>query len=251
MAYLLRGSRLSFVINAVVSRGLVRIFSCLVATGACIGCVHEPFEPELPQPSIPVYSGECSPDSVYFENHIVPILITRCGISSCHDNETYQSDLNLMDYQSLMASGVVVPGNAAESMFYQVLTGSAEVSMPPAGEMTLTAHQKEQIAQWIDQGARHNACIEACDTLSVSYALNVLPIIEDRCQWCHGQGPNVAGGLLLVGYGHISTAAMDGLLMNAILGQNGYEPMPSVGPALTDCQVMLIQQWIADGAPQN
>ncbi len=214
-------------------------------------CKHEPDFVEVVIPPPPVYTGACNPDTVYFENHISPILATRCGLSSCHDDETQQSDIIMMDYATLMNSGIVIPGDSLGSLMYQMINGLGSADMPPDGEMTLTQNQKNQIARWIAQGAINNVCDEACDTTNVSYAEDILPIIEDRCQWCHGEGPNVAGDFLLVGYSHISNAALNGVIMNAILGENGYESMPSVGPPLSNCQIHLIQEWIEDGAPNN
>jgi hypothetical protein len=92
---------------------------------------------------------------------------------------------------------------------------------------------------------------------TVSFAHDVLPIIESRCTNCHG-GDRVEKGLNLKTYadimagsenGPVVTAgnATDSKLVELILTQK----MPKRGPKLTPPQVQLITEWVNQGALNN
>jgi len=93
--------------------------------------------------------------------------------------------------------------------------------------------------------------------LSVSFANDVLPIIESRCVNCHG-GRNIEEGLLMRSYDEIMAGSDNGpvvvpgdtvnsLLVELITAQK----MPKKGPKLTPPQVQIITDWVAAGAQNN
>lgn len=97
----------------------------------------------------------------------------------------------------------------------------------------------------------------AAQGATVSFAHDVLPIIESRCINCHG-GERVEKGLNLKTYidmmagsenGPVVTAgnAADSKLVELITNQK----MPKRGPKLTPPQVELIMQWVNQGALNN
>ncbi|MDL5049078.1 hypothetical protein QQ054_23990 [Oscillatoria amoena NRMC-F 0135] len=51
-------------------------------------------------------SGNCNPDSVYFENDILPILTSNCGMAGCHDAITQTEGINVASHASLIAAEV-------------------------------------------------------------------------------------------------------------------------------------------------
>jgi hypothetical protein len=84
-------------------------------------------------------------------------------------------------------------------------------------------------------------------TATVSFANDVLPIIEANCTSCHQPG-NTSGGYDLSDYTSIAANA------NAVLGSmkaNGYQLMPLGGPALPDSTIQKISCWINQGKQDN
>ena len=98
---------------------------------------------------------------------------------------------------------------------------------------------------------------QAAPGASVSFAHDVLPILESRCTNCHG-GERTEKGLNLTTYtgmmqgsqnGPVVTAgnAIDSKLVELIVNQK----MPKRGPKLTPPQVEVITNWVNQGAPNN
>ncbi|MBX2872366.1 MAG: hypothetical protein KTR30_09710 [Saprospiraceae bacterium] len=91
---------------------------------------------------------------------------------------------------------------------------------------------------------------DVCDTSDVSYNQDVLPILVNNCYVCH-DNTNRQGGIILEGYDQLKTHVNSGRLIGAIRRESGFSPMPQGSPALPDCQIETIAQWITDGAPEN
>jgi mono/diheme cytochrome c family protein len=92
---------------------------------------------------------------------------------------------------------------------------------------------------------------------TVSFASDILPIIESRCIGCHG-GDRTEEGLdlkthasILVGSDNgpvvIPGDAVNSLLVEMVATQK----MPKRGPKLTPPQVQLITDWVNQGALDN
>lgn len=82
---------------------------------------------------------------------------------------------------------------------------------------------------------------------TVSFANDVLPIIQQQCTGCHDAG-NASGGYNLSDHATIAAHA------NAVLGSmrsSGYQLMPQGGPALPDSTIQLIECWIYQGKLDN
>ena len=97
----------------------------------------------------------------------------------------------------------------------------------------------------------------AAQGASVSFAHDVMPILESRCTNCHG-GQRTEKGLNLTTYtemmqgsenGPVVTAgdAVDSKLVELIVNQK----MPKRGPKLTPPQVEVITNWVNQGALNN
>lgn len=89
-----------------------------------------------------------------------------------------------------------------------------------------------------------------CDTSDVSYNQDVLPILINNCYVCH-DNINRQGGIILEGYDQLKVQVNNGRLIGAIRREAGFSPMPQGAPALPDCQIETIAQWIANGALEN
>lgn len=197
------------------------------------------------------FSGiPCDEDSVYFQNEILPLLISTCAQPGCHDAQTAEDDVILTDYYSIIYTGDIDPGDPWDSDLVEVITESdPDDVMPPPGEGSLSADQIQMIIDWIAQGAVNNYC-EGCDTTNITFAGAVYPIIDLKCQGCHsGNAPD--GDLTLLSYSDVSGIAANGTLMSAILGEDGIPQMPYNGNPLQPCEIDLISMWIDEGYPNN
>jgi hypothetical protein len=98
------------------------------------------------------------PEKVDFARDIRPLLAGHCF--ECHGTEEESGGLRLDDRSRALAGGMtgppIVPGDAAESLLWQFITGHNEdrVVMPPRGRgERLSAAECELVRKWIDQGA--------------------------------------------------------------------------------------------------
>lgn len=182
-------------------------------------------------------------DSVCFNTHIEPILLSTCGVTDCHDATTAQEDIILTSYASLMAVRQgIVPFSLSESEIYAVITEtSSDDRMPPSPRSPLTAGQIEDFNKWISQGALNSQCsAAACDTSNVTYAESVEPIISTNCRSCHNTN-NANAGIILETEADVTAIAQSGLL-NAVLRNTSGIKMPPTFD-LTECQIRTVEIW--------
>lgn len=92
---------------------------------------------------------------------------------------------------------------------------------------------------------------------TVSFANDILPLLESRCKNCHG-GNRTEEGLVLLSYAEVMNGSQNGpvvtpgdanhsLLVELLVNQE----MPKRGPKLTPPQIQLIADWINQGALEN
>ena len=92
---------------------------------------------------------------------------------------------------------------------------------------------------------------------TVSFANDVLPLLESRCLSCHG-GERTSEGLSLKSYADLMTGSNNGPVVSAGDANNSLivelvatQKMPKRGPKLTPDQVQLLTDWINQGAQDN
>lgn len=92
---------------------------------------------------------------------------------------------------------------------------------------------------------------------TVSFANEVLPILQSRCVNCHG-GDRTEEGLVLSGHAGLMAGSEDGAIVipgdatNSLLVELvAAQKMPKRGPKLTPPQVQLIADWVNQGALNN
>jgi uncharacterized membrane protein len=92
---------------------------------------------------------------------------------------------------------------------------------------------------------------------AVSFAKDVMPIIQSRCINCHG-GERIEAGLSLRTYEDIMAGSENGPVIvpgNAaksfLVELVASQKMPKRGPKLTPPQVQLITDWVNSGALNN
>lgn len=213
------------------------------------GCKHEP-------EAIPVIPGQnekpCHPDTVYFQNDILPLLQSSCALAGCHDAITQEDGVNLTNYNSVINTADVKPMQPNKSDLYEVLIeDDPDKRMPPPPKQALSADQIDMVYTWIMQGALNNSCEGGpCDSIHVAFNLTIAPIIQNHCLGCHS-GASPSGGISLAGYPNIVTVANNGKLLGSITHSTGYVAMPQNSNKLSTCQIAQIRKWINDGTPNN
>ena len=89
-----------------------------------------------------------------------------------------------------------------------------------------------------------------CDSLAISYNLDVAPIISTKCLGCHSNAAN-QGNIKLETYDQVKTRADDGKLPCSINHQTGCSSMPKNAGKLPPCELKAINVWISEGALNN
>jgi cytochrome c553 len=213
------------------------------------GCTHEAPVPD-PGGGNPTDPGIPNPTQICFEADVLPIFQSYCAKSGCHDAVTHEEGYILDSYTNIMKKGVV-PGNAVNSSLYKVLFASGEDRMPPVGSAQLTDAQKATIGIWINQGAKNTTnCGTACDVNAFAYNANIKPIMNTYCVGCHSS-VNPSKGIDLSSYTGVKTAGLNGTLYGSVSRATGFVAMPQGAAKLSDCQITIIQKWVAAGAPNN
>ena len=197
------------------------------------------------------YTGvPCSPDTVYFQNQILPLVNSQCAKSGCHDVASHKEGLVLVDYPRIVSQ--VKAFKPSNSKLYTVLSAGGGDRMPPAPDPAFTTDQKNLIKKWIEQGALNNVCNEnygSCNTDNVTYTNFVGALMANQCTGCHGS-TNPSGGLKLTTYTEVKASAQSGKLYGSVAHLPGYVAMPQGTAAMSICFVKKIKAWVDAGAPQ-
>jgi mono/diheme cytochrome c family protein len=223
-------------------------------------CKHDVLMPGEPDPdptdTMPddTLGMPCDPGTVYFSKDILPLLKSNCAKSGCHDAETAEEGIILDSYQNVLASDIIRAGRPEDSeMIEKMKETDPDDAMPPPPNERMTAEQIALIEAWILQGAKDLTCDDTpatCDTVNVSYAMDVVPILQPNCIGCHSGG-NPGGNVRLNTFAGVREVALNGRLAGAISWANGFQRMPKNGDQLPACDIALIKAWINDGAPEN
>jgi len=193
-------------------------------------------------------SSTCSPDTVYFQQAVLPILVSNCAVPGCHDATTHEEGLVFTSYENAMK--VVRAGRPESSKLYEVITDDdPKDRMPRYPRAPLTTQQIAAIEKWIRQGAKNNSCTSGCDTSDVRFTATIQPILQTYCTGCHS-GTAASAGLNFTTYAGVKPQIDNGRIWAAI-NHTGPKPMPLGGDKLSDCNIAKIGIWIRNGAPNN
>jgi len=192
----------------------------------------------------------CADGIISFERQILPLVVSGCAYSGCHDTQTAEEGVILEDYNSIMME--VTPNDINNSELYKVITKNPNDNefMPPEPAIAFTNKQIQLIEDWINQGAENTICNIPCNSENTSFANDVFPLIEMQCLGCH-QPTNALGDVNLVDFEHVRSLAITGRLVGSIKYVNGLVPMPVTSRKMTDCQIATIQNWLIEGAQNN
>jgi Planctomycete cytochrome C len=236
-----------------VIKKITPLIVCFVLVFAA-SCKHYPLNTDciLPAPgTIDTLATlkPCDPDSVYFNNTILPLFVSNCAKAGCHDPITHEEGLILNSYSSIMGTGEIQPGDPAEGDIMDVITQNDPTKiMPPPPNSALSAQQINLISMWISQGAQNNYC-NSCDTSNVSYLTKVKPLLDLKCKGCHNPSL-VSGGVDLSTYSGAVASGQSGALLGAVKHVVPYSKMPKGGQKLPACEIDIISIWITNQYPQ-
>jgi cytochrome c5 len=220
-------------------------------------CKHD--VPKVPSPddqdTTPIdpidTNNPCHPDTVYFERQILPILLSNCAISGCHNETTHAEGIDLSSYGRLVQSDVVKAFKPGDSELYDKITKTKpDEVMPPPPMSKLPSDQIALINKWINQGALNLKCNSGCDTSNVTWTKDIEPFIKSTCIGCHGSS-FPSGGVVLATYADVKTRVDMGRILGNVRRENGFLAMPPSGSPVSKCNVDKIRIWIEMGAPQN
>ena len=184
-------------------------------------------------------------DSICFERDILPIFVSNCAMSGCHDATTHADEYDLSNYTAILSKGIK-PGNPNDSEIWEVIQ---ENEMPPNG--ALTREQKSYLKSWIAAGAKNGInCVVQCDSNLFTYSGAVSKIMSN-CIGCHS-GNNASAQVNLSNHAGVQTVALNGRLMGSLLSKAGFASMPPYGsPRLTSCQITQLNKWIGNGCKND
>jgi hypothetical protein len=224
-------------------------------------CIHEPvyiipdeFIGEVPgdgtsPPIVPVEEDSCDPDSVYFQNQILPIFIGSCAVTGCHDQSSREADIALISYANIMKG--IEPGDPGDSKYYKVITLTETDDLMPIDPLTgdgfrLPDAQIALIEKWINQDATNNFC-ESCDTTNYAFSDRIAGIFSTSCATsigCHSTGSSNGA---FTSYVEIKPFIDNGSITDRVVNK---QDMPVAAP-LPACDIEVLVKWIEAGAPNN
>lgn len=204
----------------------------------------------VPTPGPGPVQSDCDPDTVYFERDLLPIFVSNCAMSGCHNTETdANKDVQLTDYDNIRKH--VEPGDPEGSDIYEMITEEDADDRMPKGGPPLASNQIQLIKKWIEQGAQNLHCEDStCDTSNVTFAATVHPIFHQTCVGCHN-ATTANAGFDFSTYAGVNASINAGKLMGAINHESGFKPMPQNGNKLDQCKIDQIRIWIDAGALEN
>jgi mono/diheme cytochrome c family protein len=201
------------------------------------------------------------PNLVCFERDVMPIFASNCTMSGCHSGNNPPEGLNFTTYEGILRGFEDDDDDDDDDdedhneILEKITESDPEDRMPPPPRSPLTPEQIQTIRKWIQQGAKNEDCTETggndCDTVSVSYANFVRPMIQNTCLGCHSTGNSGNKNVNLSTLAGVQAVANSGQLIGALSHAQGFTPMPMNMSKLDDCTIAKIRSWIRDGARDN
>ncbi|MBX2906430.1 MAG: hypothetical protein KF744_10360 [Taibaiella sp.] len=91
----------------------------------------------------------------------------------------------------------------------------------------------------------------ACDTSTITYASDIQPIFNAKCNTAGCHDATASGGYTLTTHAGSQVAVNSGKLLGSVTWTTGFSAMPKNLPKLSDCEINKITRWINQGAPNN
>ena len=178
---------------------------------------------------------------MHSKHHKIAVLILLIGILSACGGQAVDSATPTSQPTEVVVPAISSPMGTETSTSLPVSTDTA---IPVSTDTALATEPPT---------ATQPAVVDA----TVSFATDVLPILQSRCINCHG-GDRTEEGLVLLSYADIMAGSNNGpvvtpgdsefsLLAELVSNQE----MPKRGPKLTPPQMQIIVDWINQGALDN
>lgn len=200
----------------------------------------------LPETGSPEFSGVC------FETEVLPLLISNCANTGCHNSKDREEGIDLSNYNGI--ARLVNTKSPTKSKLLSVLrAGEEDERMPPPPAEALSQSQMDLLLNWIEEGANYVvACYGTdCPRVSeVSFTQDIKPILSTFCQGCHSTSSQ-SGGYSFSSYNGVQQAVVDGSLLGSITSLSGFISMPYNSDPMPPCNIELIKQWVDEGALNN
>lgn len=214
-------------------------------------CKHEAINaPTDPTSPIDLGGGGKSPsisDTVCFNTEVLPLYVSYCGSSGCHNDASRQKGVILTSHSRIING--IRSKNASKSEYFTIIGDE----MPPRGRPQLSNEQKNTILKWINQGALNTNCINSCDTTKFAFNDPIKSLLTNNCLGCHGTKPG-SGNVYLGDYAS-AKSYIDANKANFLKVIN-HDPtlpvskrMPPSGK-MVDCQIGQFSRWVSKGFPQ-
>ena len=195
-------------------------------------------------PGISGNPSSASGEIVCFQRDILPVLLSSCGTTGCHEATTRREGYNITSYASVMTN-LVKAGSPNSSRLY---TSIANNNMPPNSYAKLSTAVKDSVFNWIKNGALDATCTSSCDTTGVvTYQNQISGIMSRNCVSCHS-GTSAQKGVLLDSYTAVKANLDNGSILSAVQGITLQMPQ---GYQITNCELRQLELWKANGGLQN
>lgn len=89
-----------------------------------------------------------------------------------------------------------------------------------------------------------------CDSTAVSYAEDIVTIIDEHCISCH-QGSTAEANVWLDNYNDVKIVVDSGSFYGSIAHDSLFVAMPYGLAKLDDCKIATVKNWISEGALNN
>lgn len=89
-----------------------------------------------------------------------------------------------------------------------------------------------------------------CDSVDVSYAAIIAPLLTQHCTGCHSTA-SPSAGIALERFEDVKKYAENGSLFGSISHDGNFSPMPKNEARLPDCDVAQVKNWVGNGAQNN
>jgi hypothetical protein len=200
-------------------------------------------------------TGGNQADRICFVQDILPMMLSSCGVTGCHDAITAEHGHVFTDYNSILEHGIE-PFDPDNSEIYEVVTETGGDRMPPSPRNPLTLEQISALRKWIEDGALNSDCpADICDTAgTISFSTQIFPVLQANCAGCHNS--SIANGNVnLSSYNQVLTQVQTlrngtPVLSGVVNRTTGFVAMPLTF-SLQDCDITAIEKWIAQGAMNN
>ncbi len=204
---------------------------------------------DLTDPNTQAGSEACPEGIVSFQGEILPLIVSSCAYSGCHDAASAEDDVVLDNYEHILKE--VKPGKPGDSELYESITEKDQDDiMPPPPHQPLTGDEIALIKTWIEQGAKNTSCGTPCDPALSGFSNSIYPLLKTYCIGCHSQA-SAQGNVNLETYNDILPYVKNGSLLGSMKHENGFVAMPLSTPKVSDCIIQQIENWINEGAQNN